>query len=149
MTSSIYLKANKVYNNVFSEDGKILKVGRSPKVSLSLPHLPPPPDSFFQLGQKHTISNFRGGILTGGAYASPVLKKGVHMHTLPHGCARLWRKINIATYLFQIKFLTGAEQQVMLNNISRGVTKCKILLVIDWKVVFLYSKNICFYQLPL
>jgi hypothetical protein len=32
---------------------------------------------------------------------------------------------------------------------SRGVTKCKILLVIDWKVVFFNSKNICFYQLPL
>ena len=42
-----------------------------------------PPYSFFQLGQKHTILNFRGGI------CPPVLKQGVHMHTLPHGCARL------------------------------------------------------------
>ena len=49
-----------------------------------------PPNSFFQQGQKHTISNFRGGILTGGAYAPPVLKQGGHMHTVPHGCARLW-----------------------------------------------------------
>ena len=46
-------------------------------------------DSFFQLGQKYTISNFRGGILSGGAYAPPVLKQGAHMHTVPHGCARL------------------------------------------------------------
>ena len=30
--SSIYLKTNKDYNNVFSEDGKIIKVGRSPEV---------------------------------------------------------------------------------------------------------------------
>ena len=48
-----------------------------------------PPDSFFQLGHKHTISNFRGGISSGGAYAPPVLKQGGHMHTVPHGCARL------------------------------------------------------------
>ena len=40
-----------------------------------------PPDRFFQLGQKHTISNFRGGICTVSAYALPVLKQGVHMHT--------------------------------------------------------------------
>ena len=50
----------------------------------------PPPDSFFQQGQKHTISNLRGGILTGEAYAPPFLKQGVHMNTLPHGCARIW-----------------------------------------------------------
>ena len=58
-------------------------------MSWSLPHLPPP-DSFFQQGQKHTISNFRGGHThRGGAYAPPVLKQGGHMHTVPHGCARL------------------------------------------------------------
>ena len=34
-------------------------------------------------------------------------------------------------------------------NKIRGVTKCKILLVIDWKVAFFNSKNFCFYQLPL
>ena len=31
----------------------------------------------------------------------------------------------------------------------RGVTKYKNLQVIDWKVAFLNSKNVCFYQLPL
>ena len=60
-------------------------------MSWSLPHLPPP-NSFFQQGQKHTISNFRGGILSGGAYAPPLLKQGGHMHTVPHGCAHLWRE---------------------------------------------------------
>ena len=55
--ASVYLKANKDYNNEFWEDGKILKLWRSPEVSWRLPHLPPPPDSFFQQGQKHTISN--------------------------------------------------------------------------------------------
>ena len=32
---------------------------------------------------------------------------------------------------------------------SRGVTKYKILLVIDWKVVFLNFMNICFYKLSI
>ena len=52
MTSLIYLKTNKDYNNKFSEDGKKLKVGRSPDVSLSLLHLPPPPlTDFFSWGR--------------------------------------------------------------------------------------------------
>ena len=89
MTSSIYLKTNKDYNNVFSESRKILKVWRSPEVSLSLPHLPPP-DSFFSAGAETYYFKFQGGgILSGEAYAPPVLKQGGHMHTVPHSCARL------------------------------------------------------------
>ena len=36
------------------------------------------PDSFFRQGQKHTISNYRGGILSVGAYAPPVLKQHLY-----------------------------------------------------------------------
>ena len=62
---SVYLKANKDYNNEFLQDRKILKVG----VFVSAP-----PESFFQQVQKFNISNFREGILSGGAYVPPVLK---------------------------------------------------------------------------
>jgi hypothetical protein len=82
MTSSIYLKTNKDYDNVFSEDRKILKIGRSPEVALSLPYLPPL-TAFFSWGRNILFQ------ISGGAYAPPVLKQGLHMHTLPHGCARL------------------------------------------------------------
>ena len=75
MTSSIYLKTNKDYNNVFSEDVKILKVGRSPEVSFSLPHLLPL-TAFFSWGRNIQFK-FQGGHMhrwgtcfeTGGAYA--------------------------------------------------------------------------------
>ena len=60
--ASVYLKANKDYNNEFSEDGKILKVGRSPEVSWRLPHLPPPPDIFFSRGRNILFH------ISGGAY---------------------------------------------------------------------------------
>ena len=73
----------------FWRTGKYLKKGVHWSVWESAPSAPP--DSFFQQGQKHTISNFRGGILSGGAYAPPLLKQGGHMHTVPHGCARLWK----------------------------------------------------------
>ena len=63
MTSSI----KKDYNNVFSEYRKILKVGRSPEVSLSLPHLPPL--TAFSAGAETYYFKFQGGILSGGAYA--------------------------------------------------------------------------------
>ena len=43
--ASFYLKD---YNNEFSEDGKILKVGRSPEVSWHLPPLA----AFFSMGRK-------------------------------------------------------------------------------------------------
>ena len=69
MRSSIYLKTNKDYNNVFLEDGKILKVGRSPEVSLSLPHLPPP-SQLFSAGAETYYFKFE--------YAQVG-----HMHTLP------------------------------------------------------------------
>jgi hypothetical protein len=46
----LYLKTNEDYNNVFSEDVKILKVRKSPEVSLSLPHLPPL-TAFFSWGR--------------------------------------------------------------------------------------------------
>ena len=85
---SVYLKANKDYNNEFSEEGKILKVGRSPEVSWRMPHLPPPLTAFSAVAETYNL-NFRGGIRRGGAYTPPVLKQGVHMHTLPHHCARL------------------------------------------------------------
>jgi hypothetical protein len=39
-SASVYLKANKDYNNKFLEHGKILKVGRSPELSWRLLHLP-------------------------------------------------------------------------------------------------------------
>ena len=83
------------------EDGKILKVGRSQEVPWSLPHLPPPPWQLFQLGQKHTISNFRGGILSGGAYAPPVLKQGgicTLCPTAAHASA-LWDKFLSCKYV--------------------------------------------------
>ena len=92
MTCSIYLKTNKDYNNVFSEDGKILKVGRSPDVSLSLPHLPSL-TTFFSWGRN-------------------ILFKisGRHMHTLPHGCARLclstYLSIYISIYIYLYIYLS-------------------------------------------
>ena len=96
MTSSIYLKTNKDYNN-FQVQENIKSWEVTGGVIESAPSAPP--DSFFQLGQKHTILNFRGGILSGGAYAPPVLKQGGHMHTVPHGCARLWPE-SIKTSLY-------------------------------------------------
>ena len=63
--------ANKDYNNEFSEDGKILEVGRSPEIFLSSAPSAPT-ESIFQQGQKHTISRGGGGKLRGGAYAPPV-----------------------------------------------------------------------------
>jgi hypothetical protein len=62
MTSSIYLKKNKDYNNVFLEDGKILKVERSPEVPWSLPHLPPL-TAFFSWGRNILFK------ISGGAYS--------------------------------------------------------------------------------
>ena len=54
-----HLKANKDYNNEFSEDGKILKVGRSPEVSWRLPHLSPL-TAFFCRG-KNILFQISGG----------------------------------------------------------------------------------------
>ena len=48
--ASVYLKANKDYYNEFSEDGKILKVGRSLEVYWRLPHLSPL-KAFFSRGR--------------------------------------------------------------------------------------------------
>ena len=48
----------------------------------SLPHLPPL-TAFFSWGRNILLQ------ISGGAYAPPVLKQGGHMHTVPHGCARL------------------------------------------------------------
>jgi hypothetical protein len=43
-----------------------------------------PTDSFFQQGQKHTISNFRGGILTGGGICSTCFETGgAYAHCAP------------------------------------------------------------------
>ena len=56
---------------VFSEYRKILKVRRSPKVSMSLPHLPPL-TAFFSWGRNILFQ------ISGGEYAQVG-----HMHTLP------------------------------------------------------------------
>ena len=57
-------KKKKDYNNVFLEDGKILKVGRSPEVPWSLPHLPPL-TAFFSWGRNILFQIWnRGGICT-------------------------------------------------------------------------------------
>ena len=61
--SRLYLKINKDNNNVFLEDGKILKVGRSPEEPWSLPHLPPL-TAFFSWGR-----NILFQISGGGAYS--------------------------------------------------------------------------------
>ena len=51
-------------------------------MSWSLPHLPPL-TAFFSRGRNILFQ------ISGGAYAPPILKQGGHMHTVPHGCARL------------------------------------------------------------
>ena len=86
----------------YSDDGKILKVGRSPEVSWSLPHLPPPLTVFSAGAETYYFKFQGGGILTGGAYSQvghthrwgicPTCFEtgGAYaMHPLPHGCARL------------------------------------------------------------
>ena len=60
---------NTSFNNVFLEDGEILKVGRSPEVPWSLPNLPPP-TAFFSWGRNILFQ------ISGGAYS-----QGGHM---PH-----------------------------------------------------------------
>jgi hypothetical protein len=45
---------------------------------------------FFSRGRNILFKISGRGILRGGAYAPPVLNQGVHMHSLPHGSARLW-----------------------------------------------------------
>ena len=57
--SRLYLKINKDNNNVFLKDGKILKVGRSPEVPWSLPHLPPL--TAFSAGAETYYFKFQGG----------------------------------------------------------------------------------------
>jgi hypothetical protein len=85
-------------------------------MSERLPHLPSP-DSFFQQEQKHTISNFREGILRGGAYAPPVLKQGVHMHPLPYGSARLCSGYpNKSVFMLRIK---GGDEKGKGNAITK------------------------------
>jgi len=83
MTSSIYLKTNKDYNNVFfgvQENIKNWEVTGG--VIESAPSAPP--DSFFQLGQKHTISNFRGGhTLRGGICPTCFETGGAYAHCAP------------------------------------------------------------------
>ena len=103
MTSSIYLKTKKDYNNVFLEDGKILKVGRSPEVPWSLPHLPPL-SAFFSWG-RNILFQISGGAYSQGGHMPPLFfKQGGHMHTVPHGCARLClkclSKCRLLFYLF-------------------------------------------------
>jgi hypothetical protein len=57
----LYQKSIKDYNNVFSEDRKILKVGSLPEVSWSLPHLPPL-TTFFSWGRNILFQISGGGI---------------------------------------------------------------------------------------
>ena len=73
--ASVYLKANKDFNNEFSEDGKILKVGRSPEVSWRLPHLASL-TAFFSRGGNICPTCFETG--------------DARICTLPHGSARHW-----------------------------------------------------------
>ena len=66
------------------------------------------------MGQKHFISNFREG-----AYATPVLKQGGgHMHTVPHGCARLWSMVLF--YAFMLMLLTKFIPNRTIRRCSSG-----------------------------
>ena len=83
MTSSIYLKKNMDYNNVFLEDGKILKVGRSPEVPWSLPHLPPV-TAFFSWG-RNILFQISGGAYSQGGHMPPLFwnRGGAYAHCAP------------------------------------------------------------------
>ena len=70
----------------FWRTGKYLKLGGHRRC-LGVCPICPPPWQLFSAGAETYYFKFRGGILTGGAYAPPVLKQGVHMHTMLHGCA--------------------------------------------------------------
>ena len=66
----------------FWRTGKYLKKGGHQRC-LGVCPICPPPDSFFQQGQKHTISNFRGGILTGGICPTCFETGGAYAHCAP------------------------------------------------------------------
>ena len=85
--ASVYLKANKDFNNEFSEDGKILKVGRSPEVSWRLPHLASL-TAFFSRGGNICPTCFE----TGDAYA--------HCPTAPHATGQLRFIISVIIYIW-------------------------------------------------
>ena len=104
MTSSIYLKKNKDYNNVFLEDGKILKVGRSPEVPWSLPHLPPL-TAFFSWGRNILFQ------ISGGAYA----------HCAPRLRTPLGYMVNQYT-----KGVKG--EQKCINKMCKNLKTCNTLL---------------------
>ena len=103
--ASVYLKANKDYNNEFSEDGKILKVGRSPEVSWRQSHLAPLTAFFSRGGNILFQISGGGGRLRGGAYAPPVLKQGMHCictlcPTVPHATGQLRFIISVIFYIW-------------------------------------------------
>ena len=98
------------YNNVFSEDGKIFKVGRSPKVYQSLPHLPPL-TAFFSRGS-NILFQISGGAYSQVGHMPPLFQNRGDMHIMPHGCARLY-------FLFQKKLNLRSVVYYTTDNISK------------------------------
>ena len=134
MISSIYLKKNKDYNNVFLQDGKILKVGRSLEVPWSLPRLPPL-TAFFSWGRNILFQISGGGICpscfeTGGAYAhcAPRLRTPLcqNVNKQNYLCVADYRDFqNVAldlkkiTNKIKIKFLKSSITKLLIKEINQ------------------------------
>ena len=112
MTNSIYLKTNKDYNNVFSEDGKILKVWRCLWVCPICP-----PWQLFQLGQKHTISNFRGGHMHRWSICPPLFWNRGGICTLcPSAAHDSGAILNVIHLFYQAKLQPAKQKGVQIIN---------------------------------